>query len=114
MNAKFDFISNEKIVDPVEVKLSSLQSFEKIATLVDEHLNLQNRLKNTFNDLAIIPEFFVKEESENVFKIYSRSDMVCLVELNDKNLALNIVTLMNLACREGAKQMINLIKIEGI
>lgn len=109
LNAKINFITEKKI-DGVEYKQQALSEYSKIVSNLAEHNKLRACLKSKWDRIVIDPEFSILHEKDE-FKIRSNSDRVVIVTLDNKELAENILTLMNLAFREGAKQIINVLEI---
>lgn len=109
LNAKINFITEKKI-DGVEYKQQVLSEYSKIVSSLTEHNKLRAGLKSKWDRIINEPEFSILREQDE-FKIRSNSDRVVIVTLDNKELAENILTLMNLAFREGAKQIINVLEI---
>lgn len=108
MNVKFEFINDVKR-DPIEAKLEELSEYGKIVKNVDRHYKLNGHITSKWEKSLRQPEYELLEEN-GTFKICS-SDKITLVEIDNKDIAENIVILMNLAFREGAKQIIEVVKI---
>jgi hypothetical protein len=107
MNNKLNFISDQQ-TEP-EVLIAKEQSlYTQITQNLDQHYKLRGELSSKWNKITQIPEYNVFEE-ENCYKLKS-SDGMTLATVDSKNLANNIETLMNLAYREGAKQIIQILE----
>jgi hypothetical protein len=109
LNAKINYITEKKI-DGVEYKQQEITEYSKIVASLTEHNKLRASLKSKWDRMIIEPEFSILEEAGE-FKIRSNSDRVVIVTLDNEDLANNILTLMNLAFRDGAKQIIKVLEI---
>ena len=108
MNVKFEFINDVKS-DPVEAKIEELSEYGEIVKNVDRHFKLNGHITSKWEKALKQPEYELLEEN-GTFKIRS-SDRITLVEIDNKDIAENIIILMNLAFREGAKQIIEVVKV---
>jgi hypothetical protein len=111
MNIKLNFISGRQIgpENIIEEKTKLSKEYSKIVENIDVHHNLRNELNSTWNKFLNFPEYEVKQE-ENSFNIKSISDGITIATVDNQKLADNIVELMNLAFREGAKQIIQIVE----
>ena len=108
MNTKFNFVADQNI-DPVEIVTKQQSEYSEIVQNLDIHYKLHNELKSKWNYNLNFPEYeYVFEDNEH--KIKSTSSKISLVTLQDKDLAENIILLMNLSFREGAKQIIQILE----
>lgn len=112
MNQKFQFITDCKI-EPEDLLLNNQVLYSKIVKQLDDHYKLRGELSSKWQKFLTDPEFeLIKDEnSDHSFKIRSKSDRIVLVNLDDEELASNLIILLNLAFREGAKQVINILKV---
>lgn len=111
MNIKFNFISGTPIGPDniIEEKTKFSKEYSEIVKNIDVHYNLRNELNSTWNKFLNFPEYEARQE-ENSFNIKSRSDEITIVTVDNRNLADNVVELMNLAFREGMKQIVQIIE----
>lgn len=74
------------------------------------HFTLRDELNVKWNRIINSPEFNVAEDTESKeFRIQENSDGIVLATLTNKELAEQIVELMNVAYRQGAKQIIQIL-----
>jgi hypothetical protein len=111
MNIKFNFISCTPIgpENIIKEKTKLSKEYSKIVKNIDVHYNLRNELNSTWNKFLNFPEYEVIKE-ENSFNIKSRSDGITIATVDNQNLADAIVELMNLAFREWAKQIVQIVE----
>lgn len=111
MNQKFNFIAEEK-VEPETIKLIEHTEYSVIAKQLDDHYKLRGGLSEKWQKSLKEPEFemLVDDNSSHKFKIRSISDRIIMASIDDESLAENITILMNLAFREGEKQIIEVLR----
>ena len=109
MSVKFEFINDVKS-DHVEAKIEELSEYSEIVKNVDRHFKLNGHITSKWEKALKHPEYQLLEEN-GTFKIRCSSDRITLVEIDNKDIAENIVILMNLAFREGARQIIEVVKL---
>lgn len=108
MQNKFSFIEGVDL-DPVPIIKTKQTEYSEIVKNLDRHFELRGELTSKWNSLLNFPEFTVIFEDET-HKIKCESDRTIIASITNKDLAENIVELMNLAHREGAKQIIQILK----
>lgn len=108
MNNKINFISDNE-VEPTEFVTKLINEYTEVVRNLDTHYSIKGALSKKWNNIIDDPEFTVFEE-DGMFKIRAKTDRIILASVDDKNLAENIVILMNLAFREGAKQIIKVLE----
>jgi len=117
MNSKLKFLTGyNSELKPEEGFLQKHFDYSDIVKISDTHYNLKGKLLSIWQSFLVDEEFkLIEDIEENIFiqhpfKIKSKTDSVIIVELDNKQIALNITTLMNLAFREGAKKIIEILK----
>jgi hypothetical protein len=111
MNIKLSFVAGQAITPDriIETKTQLSKEYSKIVEDLDAHYNLHNELNATWNKFIASPEFNIVEDSGN-FNIKSISDGLTIASTENKEVAENMIELMNLAFREGAKQIIQIVE----
>jgi len=105
---KFFFIAEHDIADPFFVKKTEQQNeFESVSKSLQKYFCFKSSLSKKWQDSS---SNFEVIKSENLFKIRCIKDRICIAELENEDLAKNIVDLMNLAYREGVKDMLLFVK----
>jgi hypothetical protein len=107
MNNKFNFISDQQ-VEPTILIAKEQSLYTQITENLEQHYKLRGELSSKWDRIINYPEYTIIE-GENCFKIKS-SDGLTLATIDSKILAINIETLMNLAYREGSKQIIKVLE----
>jgi len=109
-NAKINFITNHKL-DNIKLKQLEFYGFSDIATKIDEQFKMVWNFKKKWDEIVKNDEYRLIE-NEKTIEINSKTDNVNLatLEKDQKQLAIQIEILMNLAFREGAKQIIEFTK----
>ncbi|MDD5650188.1 MAG: hypothetical protein PHF86_07230 [Candidatus Nanoarchaeia archaeon] len=114
MNSKLKFLTGyNSELKPEEEFLQKHFDYSDIVKISDTHYNLKGKLLSIWQSFLVDEEFKLIEdieENKHPFKIKSKTDRIIIVELDNKQIALNITTLMNLAFREGAKKIIEILK----
>ncbi|MDD5649818.1 MAG: hypothetical protein PHF86_05260 [Candidatus Nanoarchaeia archaeon] len=108
MNNKINFISDIE-VEPVEFIKKLTNEYTQVVRSLDVHLNSRRVLSKKWDDIVDDPEYVLIEDNGS-FKIRAKTDRIILVTVDNKELAENIIILMNLAFREGAKQIIRVLE----
>jgi hypothetical protein len=108
MNAKLNFVTNQEFLEPETIIKQRQSEFSDILEILDTRFEFRGELRSKWNMLLNFPEYETVKE-ENTFKIKCNSDNISVATVDNENLAANIVELMNLAYREGAKQFIQLL-----
>jgi len=113
MNQKFRFIADLATASPEDILLSNQIKYSLIAKQLDEHYKLRGELSSSWQRFLTKPEFvlIIDENDDHKYKIRSETDRIELVKLNDKEIAENVLILLNLAFREGAKSIMNILKV---
>jgi hypothetical protein len=109
MNDKINFITDIE-VEPVEVIKNITTEYTNVVRTLDSQYKFRQHLSRKWNSIVDEPEYELVTEGES-FKIRARTDRIVLVTIDNKELAENIVILMNLAFREGAKQIIKVLEL---
>ena len=108
MNQKFSFLLDQKI-EPILIKKKQHTECSKIVEDLEQHFDLRGELNSKWNYILNFPEYEVICE-EDQCKIKCLSDNMILASVTSKELADNIAEVMNLAYREGAKQIIHVLE----
>lgn len=108
MNTKLNFISSNE-VEPVQVKQKEQIVYSEIVKTLDTHFSFRGELVTKWNQIINSPEYVLIKNVEG-FGIKTTSDNLEIVNVCDEKLALSIEILMNLAYREGAKHVIQVLE----
>lgn len=110
MNQKMNFIV-EDALEPEAQKEKEFTEYELITKTLDKHYEFKGKLLNVWKEIQNCPEYELKEKEDKTFFIKEFSDRINLAEIDSKEIGLAIITLMNIAYRQGAKKVIDTFKL---
>lgn len=106
---KMKFVHDELPLDGFEHLKNEQKKFSVLTSNIFQPSKIRDQLNIKWNSLLNFPEYEVAEDEEN-YKIKSCSDQLTIATLPlsdaNKDLINQIVELMNVAHREGIKQII--------
>jgi hypothetical protein len=108
MNQKIAFLTDNK-VEPEDIILTAQSEYSIIAKNLDEHYKLRGSLSAFWHKSLESPEFYLMKSDETC-KITTKSDNFVIATIDNEQIAENIIILLNLAFREGAKKVMHILE----